>query len=164
MAAARGIAVAALLRDVDTIVHGTTLTTNATLPGDGAKTGFVTTAGFRDVLNMRRGLKERQFEKYAAPPLPLIPRHLVRVVEERVDYAGTVLTPLKEDDVHAAADYFREHIVNHNIAAAIEVVSVQRGYDPREFVLVVAGGGWRRTDACRRAGARTPHSAPVNSA
>ena len=69
VAAARGIAVAALLRDVDTIVHGTTITTNATLTGDGAKTGFVTTAGFRDVLNMRRGLKERQFKKYAAPPL-----------------------------------------------------------------------------------------------
>ena len=133
------------------------------MTGDGAKTGFVTTAGFRDVLNMPRGLKERQFEKYAAPT-PLIPRHLAHVVEERVDYAGIVLTPLKEDDVHAAADYFREHIVNHNIAPAIEVVSVQRGYDPRESVLVVAGGGWRRTDACRRAGARTPHSAPVNSA
>lgn len=110
VAAARDITVGALLREVDTIVHGTTITTNATLTGDGAKTGFVTTAGFRDVLNMRRGLKERQFEKYAAPT-PLIPRHLVRVVEERVDYAGTVLTPLKEDDVHAAAAYFREHKV-----------------------------------------------------
>lgn len=109
-ARARGLDVAALLRQVDTIVHGTTITTNATLTGDGAKTGFVTTAGFRDVLNMRRGLKERQFEKYPAPA-PLIPRHLVRVVEERVDYAGAVLTPLNEDDVRAAARYFRaQHV------------------------------------------------------
>ena len=53
------------LAQVATIVHGTTITTNAVLTGEGAVTGFVTTKGFRDVLNMRRGLKERQFEKYA---------------------------------------------------------------------------------------------------
>src|SRR5688572_28969509 len=44
---------------VETIVHGTTITTNAVLTGTGARTGFLTTAGFRDVLNMRRGMKER---------------------------------------------------------------------------------------------------------
>jgi N-methylhydantoinase A len=96
------------LEQVDTIVHGTTITTNATLTGEGARTGFVTTKGFRDVLNMRRGLKERQFEKYAPPP-PLVPRHLVRVVEERVLVTGAIETPLNEEDVRAAARYFREH-------------------------------------------------------
>jgi N-methylhydantoinase A len=115
VAIARDISVASLLSQVETIVHGTTITTNATLTGEGAKTGFITTAGFRDVLNMRRGLKDRQFEKYAAPK-PLVPRHLVQVVTERVDYLGTVLTPLNEDDVHAAASYFR--------AQAVEAVAV----------------------------------------
>ncbi len=61
------------LDHVESIVHGTTITTNAVLTGTGAKTGFITTKGFRDVLNMRRGMKERQFEKYAPPP-PLVPR------------------------------------------------------------------------------------------
>ena len=105
-ASARGMGLDEFLRQVQTIVHGTTITTNAVLTGDGANTGFITTAGFRDVLNMRRGLKERQFEKYAPPPA-LIPRRHVRVVQERVNVSGDVLTPLREDDVRSAAQYFR---------------------------------------------------------
>ena len=101
------VSVDAFLQEVDTIVHGTTITTNATLTGEGAITGFVTTRGFRDVLNMRRGLKERQFEKYAPPP-PLVPRHRIQTVTERVDVNGAVLTALNEDDVRKAAIYFKE--------------------------------------------------------
>jgi N-methylhydantoinase A len=95
------------LSRVDAIVHGTTITTNAVLTGEGALAGFVTTKGFRDVLNMRRGLKARQFEKYA-PPAPLVPRHRIHVVEERVTVDGDVMVPLNEDDVRAAARSFRE--------------------------------------------------------
>ena len=98
------------LADVAAIVHGTTITTNAVLTGEGARTGFVTTKGFRDVLNMRRGLKARQFEKYAPPP-PLVPRQRIQVVEERVTVDGAVMTPLKEEDVRAAARFFREEEV-----------------------------------------------------
>ena len=96
-----GLELGALLGQVDTIVHGTTITTNAVLTGNGATTGFVTTKGFRDVLNMRRGLKARQFDKYAPPP-PLVPRHRIQVVEERITLDGAVMTPLSEDDVRAA--------------------------------------------------------------
>jgi N-methylhydantoinase A len=110
VAKAHKLSVAAFLQQVDTIVHGTTITTNATLTGDGANTGFVTTRGFRDVLNMRRGLKERQFEKYAPPP-PLVPRHRIQTVEERIDVNGTILTPLNENDVLQAAKYFKEQEV-----------------------------------------------------
>ncbi|MSR13586.1 MAG: hypothetical protein EXR86_03295 [Gammaproteobacteria bacterium] len=78
----RGLSIAELLDQVTTIVHGTTITTNAILTGDGARTGFITTKGFRDILNMRRGVKERQFEKYPAPPA-LIPRHRIQVVEDK---------------------------------------------------------------------------------
>lgn len=109
-AQARGVTPEAFLRQVDTVVHGTTITTNATLTGDGATTGFVTTKGFRDVLNMRRGLKERQFEKFAPPPA-LVPRHRVRVVDERVSVSGEIVTPLDEADVRAAAEYFRKEKV-----------------------------------------------------
>ena len=98
------------LSQVQTIVHGTTITTNATLTGEGAITGFITTKGFRDVLNMRRGLKERQFEKYAPPPA-LVPRRRIQVVDERIGVSGAVVTPLNEDDVRAAAAYFREQNV-----------------------------------------------------
>jgi N-methylhydantoinase A len=105
-AAARDLSVNAFLEDVETIVHGTTITTNATLTGDGAITGFITTKGFRDVLNMRRGLKERQFEKYAQPE-PLVARHRILTVEERINVSGNILTALNEEDVHAAAAYFK---------------------------------------------------------
>src|SRR5262245_38641460 len=97
----------AFLRHVDSIVHGTTITTNAVLTSTGARTGFITTKGFRDVLNMRRGMKERQFERYAQPQ-PLIARNLTHVVEERVSVEGSVLTPLNEDDVRSAARDFKK--------------------------------------------------------
>lgn len=106
-AARRGLQFDDFLHQVETIVHGTTITTNATLTGDGANTGFITTKGFRDVLNMRRGLKERQFEKYAPPPA-LIPRRHIQPVEERINVQGEILVPLNEEDVRAAARYFRE--------------------------------------------------------
>lgn len=96
-----------LLSRIETIVHGTTITTNAVLTGEGAVAGFVTTKGFRDVLNMRRGLKARQFEKYA-PPVPLVPRHRVHVVDERITVDGEVRVPLNEQDVRDAAASLRE--------------------------------------------------------
>ncbi len=103
----RGLSLNEFLRQVETIVHGTTITTNATLTGDGANAGFITTKGFRDVLNMRRGLKERQFEKYAPPPA-LIPRRHIQPVEERINVLGEALISLNEEDVRRAARYFRE--------------------------------------------------------
>jgi N-methylhydantoinase A len=95
---------------VDTIVHGTTITTNAVLTSSGAKTGFLTTKGFRDVLNMRRGMKERQFEKYSPPP-PLVPRNLIRVVEERCNVDGEIVVPLNENHVREAAALFKREKV-----------------------------------------------------
>jgi N-methylhydantoinase A len=95
------------LSKVETIVHGTTITTNAVLTGEGAKTGFITTAGFRDVLNMRRGLKERQFDIYAPSPA-LVPRRHIATVRERVGSDGDILIPMQEEDVYQAAQLFRE--------------------------------------------------------
>lgn len=90
------------LRNVETIVHGTTITTNAVLTGSGAKTAFLTTKGFRDILNMRRGLKERQFDFKYSPPPPIVPRHLIFPVEERVNADGERVIALEEGDVERA--------------------------------------------------------------
>lgn len=106
----------AFLKLVEVIVHGTTITTNATLTGSGAKTGFITTSGFRDILNMRRSLKERQNDSKYAPPPPLVPRWLIRPVGERVDCTGQELRPLDENAVRDAAAEFR--------AAGIEAIAV----------------------------------------
>jgi len=110
-----GMSLEEWLKNVETIVHGTTITTNAVLTGEGARTGFITTHGFRDILNMRRGLKERHFDIYAPPP-PLVLRRNIAVVRERVTQDGAVLIPLHEEDVRAAAAQFR--------AQGIEAIAV----------------------------------------
>lgn len=110
-ASSKSLTLKEFLGQIELIVHGTTITTNAVLTGDGAKTGFITTKGFRDILNFRRGLKNRQYEKYPQPN-PLIQRHLVREVEERISVEGNITTPLNENDVREAARYFKENGVD----------------------------------------------------
>lgn len=99
------------LAQVDLIVHGTTITTNAIITRQFAKTGYVTTKGFRDLLNARRGIKRTAFTAKEAPPTPIVPRYLVQCVEERVDAEGKVVVPLNERDVAAAAEIFRHEKV-----------------------------------------------------
>ena len=101
---------------VSVIVHGTTITTNAVLTGEGAKTAFLTTRGFRDVLNMRRGLRDRQYDSKYGPPPPLVPRAHIYPISERVNVEGAVVTPLHEADVMDAIAHIRAH--------AIEAVAV----------------------------------------
>src|ERR1700733_15351453 len=92
-------------------VHGTTITTNAIITRNFAQTGYLTTAGFRDILNSRRGIKRNAFTAKEAPPEPIVPQHLVRTVEERVDRDGEIVSPLDEEGVRSAARYFREEAV-----------------------------------------------------
>ena len=97
------------LSRVDAIVHGTTITTNAVLTRTGARTGFITTRGFRDLLAMRRGMKTgERYDLELAPPPVLIERALTLTVTERIDANGRVITPLVEEDVRAAADILRD--------------------------------------------------------
>lgn len=107
IAAAKGLSLPELLESVEIIVHGTTITTNTVLTGTGAKTGFVSTRGFRDNLNMRRGLKEDQYETKYGSPAPLVPRKLIKVVEERIDCEGNELVPVNVEDVKGCIDVFR---------------------------------------------------------
>ena len=61
------------LHAVDVIVHGTTVTTNAVLTYTGAKTGLLTTTGVRDALEMRRGIREEQYNNRYTNVTPLVP-------------------------------------------------------------------------------------------
>ncbi|MHB8763222.1 MAG: hydantoinase/oxoprolinase family protein [Deferrisomatales bacterium] len=101
MARDRGITTEAFLEQVSTIVHGTTVTTNATLTHRGAKTGLLTTRGVRDALEMRRGIREEQYNNRYENVRPVVERYLRLPVDERLDYRGDVLTPLDEDSVRA---------------------------------------------------------------
>lgn len=96
-----GVSIEQFLSDLEIIVHGTTITTNAALTRNGVKTAFITTKGFRDVLNMRRGLRSRQYDCRYNPPPPFIKRRDVYTVEERIDCDGNVVTPLNESEMAA---------------------------------------------------------------
>jgi N-methylhydantoinase A len=106
MAAAHGLELRAFLTDVEIIVHGTTVTTNAVITGRIARTGLLTTRGFRDALQMRRGIREVQYDNKYRPPDPLVPRRLRRPVTERVDFSGAVLRDIDLADVDDAVTRF----------------------------------------------------------
>ncbi|MEV4053474.1 hydantoinase/oxoprolinase family protein [Amycolatopsis sp. NPDC049688] len=86
-------------RDVAGIVHGTTLVTNTLLERTGAVVGLLTTAGFRDVLELAREIRFDTTDLLARPARPLVPRHLCRGVRGRLAADGAELEPLDEDDV-----------------------------------------------------------------
>ena len=97
--------------DIDSIVHGTTLATNALIERRGAKTAFLTTAGFRDVLAMRY---EKRFEQYSLDiemPEPLVPRPLRLGIKERILADGAVLTAPDDADIASAAETIRREKV-----------------------------------------------------
>ncbi len=92
------------LADLSEMAHGCTVATNAILEGKGAKTALITTAGFRDVLELRRIRVPRLYEPLYRKPPPLVPRDLRFEIRERLDAEGRVVTPLETDDVLAVAD------------------------------------------------------------
>ncbi len=83
------------------IIHGTTLATNAIIERKGAKTALVTTEGFRDTIEIRHENRFEQYDVNIDLPPPLVPRRLRRVVPERMDARGRVVTPLDEGAVAA---------------------------------------------------------------
>ena len=98
------------------VIHATTLVTNAILTRRGARTALIATAGFRDVIEMRREVRYDLFDMFIRYPAPLVPRHLRIGVRERVLADGRVLEPLEEADVRDAARLFR--------AEGVEAVAV----------------------------------------
>src|SRR5689334_15596056 len=108
LAARAGLSLEGFLATVVRIMHGTTITTNAVLTGRGAKIGFITTEGFRDVLLMRRGVREEQFNSECAPPPPLVPRSSSFTVAERVDSDGREKLPLDRRGARAVVGTLKQ--------------------------------------------------------
>jgi len=88
-------------------VHGTTVATNAIIERKGARTGLVTTRGFRDVLELRRIRRPKLYELTWEKPEPLVPRYLRLEVDERLTHRGAVHTPLDAASVRVAAAELR---------------------------------------------------------
>ncbi len=79
---------------MDEVIHGTTLVINSIIERKGAKTGLITTKGFRDVLEIGRGIRYAPYDVFAEFPAPLIRRRLRFEVDERIRSDGSVLKPL----------------------------------------------------------------------
>jgi N-methylhydantoinase A len=94
--------------DVSYLVHGTTVATNSIIEGKTARCGLLTTAGFRDILEIARQIKPEPFNLFFEKPRPLVPRDLCLEAAERLDSEGRVLEPLDPASVRAAADVFKK--------------------------------------------------------
>jgi N-methylhydantoinase A len=93
--------------DLDMLLHGTTLATNAILERKGARTALIATEGFRDVVEIAYESRYDQYDISIEKPVPLVPRHLRFTIPERVDAAGGVRRPLDEAAVRALAPVLR---------------------------------------------------------
>ncbi|MBI4321857.1 MAG: hydantoinase/oxoprolinase family protein [Chloroflexi bacterium] len=109
LAEQEGLAFDDFIRSVRVIVHGTTVATNAILTGKGALTGLLTTRGFRDALEMRRGYREEPLNNKFPPVKPLVPRYLRLPVGERVDPGSSIHTDIDLCDVESAAKILKVH-------------------------------------------------------
>ncbi len=98
------------------VVHATTVATNAIIEGKIARTGFITTDGFRDMLEIARQVRPSLYDLQFEKPRPLVPRQLCFGVTERLDARGNVLTPLGEESVRRVAEQLRQ--------AGVEAVAV----------------------------------------
>jgi len=90
------------LREIGTVVHGTTIAVNTLIQRTGARLGLLVTDGFRDVLELQRLRLTNPFDLHGSRPLPLIPRARVAEVRERLRADGRVDTPLDESSVREA--------------------------------------------------------------
>src|SRR5215472_9612936 len=86
------------------LLHGTTVASNAILELKGARTGLITTKGFRDVLEIRTLRMPRLYDLSWTKPPPLVERHLRVEVDERINASGAVERPLGEADVVRAVE------------------------------------------------------------
>jgi N-methylhydantoinase A len=91
-------------KDLGSVIHGTTLVANAIIERKGVVTGLITTAGFRDVLEIGREWRYDLFDLDIEMPRPLVPRHLRGEVTERIGPDGEIITPL---DVEAVRPVIR---------------------------------------------------------
>lgn len=112
-----GVTTRQLLDQTHYIIHGTTSTLNAVITGNVAKVGFITTRGHADSISMMNlegryaglGPDEIQNISRTNKPSPLVPRHLVEEIDERIDYKGAVVAPLDEQGTRDAVRRLIDH-------------------------------------------------------
>ncbi len=96
---------------VDTIVHGTTLVTNAIIERKGAKTALIATKGFEDVLEIGRELRYDIYDLFLTMPEPLVGRNLRIGITERVDTHGNIVTPIHHNELSSISNLIEKEEV-----------------------------------------------------
>ena len=104
------------LSDVSHFLHGTTLVTNLIIERTGAKVGLITTAGFRDVLEIQRSYRNELYNLQWEKPKPFIPRYLRLTIDERVDHRGEILKPADPDQV--------KRVVGNLLDEGVEAIAI----------------------------------------
>src|SRR5580704_11274793 len=94
--------------DVSLLSHATTVVTNALLENKGARAGFVTTRGMRDILELRRSSRADLYDLMQDAPAVLVPRRWRFEITERIDAQGEVVTPLAEAELPALIEAIRD--------------------------------------------------------
>jgi N-methylhydantoinase A len=116
-AEALGSTTGGMLRDCTLFVHGSTIATNTLIERKGARVGLLTTAGFRDSLEIRRGMRDNPWRHREPNPEVLVPRRLRLPVRERLNPAGAVISKIEIADVErAAASFAQDDIASVAIA------------------------------------------------
>jgi N-methylhydantoinase A len=92
---------------VSYLVHGTTVATNTVLQRRLARVAFITTEGFRDLLEIGRQVRPDPYDVFAVKPSPLVPRHFCFEVEERIAADGSVVRPLAEESIDRVLEQLR---------------------------------------------------------
>jgi N-methylhydantoinase A/oxoprolinase/acetone carboxylase beta subunit len=92
------VKVPGFVEKMDEVIHGTTLVINSIIERKGARTGLITTKGFRDVLELGREIRYAPYDIFSEYPKPLVPRQYRLEVDERVRSDGTILKPLDPED------------------------------------------------------------------
>ena len=107
LAKKEGVSLRDFLGACEAIVHGTTVADNTLIEMNGATTGLITTEGFRDEIEYRRGFKEDIWDVRLAPPKQITPRRRRLTVPERVLHDGSIHKPLDEDALREACRRLR---------------------------------------------------------
>ncbi len=94
---------------LDELIHGTTLVINSIIERKGARTGLITTKGFRDVLEIGREMRYAPYDIFAEFPRPLIPRRYRIEVDERIRSDGSVLKALDPEEARQAVRTLLRH-------------------------------------------------------
>ncbi len=89
------------------IIHGSTVATNALLERKGACTALITTRGFRDILTIGRQVRSDIYDFFADRPEPLVPAERCLEITERIDHRGQVLIPLDGEEIPALIEQLR---------------------------------------------------------